>query len=165
MKKFSHDLLIAAVREGRKAKGWNQTKLSAKTGINRSILSRLEQGTYSPSLDQLDSLAEALEFDVSSLYIDTDKHAEEKAPHYNIAVTGSGNLKLSLAALLSKQHHVTVIDGNPGNVEMINQHISPVQDEYIAKLLGEKDLDLTASTDAENVRKNADYVVITIPNM
>ena len=51
----------------------------------------------------------------------------------------------------------------PEKVELINQRKSPIQDEYIEKYLAEKDLDLTATLDAEAAYKDADFVVIAAP--
>ena len=82
---------------------------------------------------------------------------------YNIAVAGTGYVGLSIATLLSQHHHVTAVDIVPEKVEMINRRQSPIQDEYIEKYLAEKPLDLTATLDAEEAYKHADYVVIAAP--
>ena len=81
----------------------------------------------------------------------------------NIAVAGTGYVGLSIATLLAQHHHVTAVDIVPEKVEMINQRKSPIQDEYIEKYLAEKELDLTATLDAEAAYKDADYVVIAAP--
>ena len=59
-----------------------------------------------------------------------------------IAVAGTGYVGLSIATLLSQNHHVTAVDVIPEKVDMINRHESPIQDEYIEKYLREKPLDL-----------------------
>lgn len=82
---------------------------------------------------------------------------------YNIAVAGTGYVGLSIATLLSQHHHVTAVDIIPEKVEMINNRKSPIQDEYIEKYLNEKNLDLTATLDAESAYKDADFVVIAAP--
>ena len=82
---------------------------------------------------------------------------------YTIAVAGTGYVGLSIATLLSQHHKVFAVDIIPEKVELINQRKSPIQDEYIEKYLAEKDLDLTATLDAETAYKNADYVVIAAP--
>ena len=51
----------------------------------------------------------------------------------------------------------------PSKVELINQRKSPIQDEYIEKYLLEKELDLTATLDAEMAYSAADFVVIAAP--
>lgn len=80
-----------------------------------------------------------------------------------IAVAGTGYVGLSIATLLAQHHHVTAVDIVPEKVEMINHRKSPIQDEYIEKYLSEKDLDLTATLDAESAYRDADYVVIAAP--
>ena len=68
---------------------------------------------------------------------------------YTIAVAGTGYVGLSIATLLSQHHKVYAVDIVPAKVDMVNQRKSPIQDEYIEKYLAEKDLDLTATLDAE----------------
>ncbi len=80
-----------------------------------------------------------------------------------IAVAGTGYVGLSIATLLAQHHEVMAVDVVEEKVEKINQRISPIQDEYIEKYLKEKDLNLTATLDAEAAYKDADYVVIATP--
>jgi len=80
-----------------------------------------------------------------------------------IAVAGTGYVGLSIATLLAQHHHVTAVDIVPEKVEMLNRRQSPIQDEYIEKYLREKELDLTATLDAEAAYKNAEFVVIAAP--
>ena len=80
-----------------------------------------------------------------------------------IAVAGTGYVGLSLAVLLSQHNKVTAVDIIPDKVELINNKKSPIQDDYIEKYLAEKELDLTATLDAEEAYKNAEYVVIAAP--
>ena len=80
-----------------------------------------------------------------------------------IAVAGTGYVGLSMATLLSQNHTVKAVDIVPEKVEMINCRKSPIQDEYIEKYFAEKQLDLTATLDAEDAYKDADYVVIAAP--
>lgn len=70
---------------------------------------------------------------------------------------------LSIATLLSQHHEVMAVDIVPEKVELINQRKSPIQDEYIEKYLAEKELNLTATLDAEAAYTNADFVVIAAP--
>lgn len=81
----------------------------------------------------------------------------------NIAVAGTGYVGLSLAVLLGQHNHVTAVDIIPEKVDMVNQRKSPIQDDYIEKYLAEKDLDLTATLNAEAAYKNADFVIIATP--
>ncbi len=80
-----------------------------------------------------------------------------------IAVAGTGYVGLSIATLLSQHNTVTAVDIIPEKVELINNRKSPIQDDYIEKYLAEKELDLTATLDAEAAYKDADFVVIAAP--
>ena len=82
---------------------------------------------------------------------------------YKIAVAGTGYVGLSIATLLSQHHEVMAVDIVPEKVELINQRKSPIQDEYIEKYLAERELNLTATLDAETAYKTADFVVIAAP--
>ncbi len=82
---------------------------------------------------------------------------------YTIAVAGTGYVGLSLAVLLAQHNKVYAVDIVPEKVELINNRKSPIQDEYIEKYLSEKELDLTATLDAESAYSNADFVVIAAP--
>ena len=80
-----------------------------------------------------------------------------------IAVAGTGYVGLSIATLLSQHHQVTAVDVIPEKVDLINQHKSPIQDDYIEKYLAEKDLNLTATLDGAKAYSDADFVVIAAP--
>ena len=80
-----------------------------------------------------------------------------------IAVAGTGYVGLSIAILLSQHNQVTAVDIVPEKVEMINNHKSPIQDEYIEKYLAEKELNLTATLNGELAYKDADFVIIAAP--
>ena len=80
-----------------------------------------------------------------------------------ITVAGTGYVGLSLATLLSQYHKVYAVDILPEKIELINSGKSPVQDEYIEKYLAEKNLDLTATLDAEAAYSAADFVIIATP--
>ena len=80
-----------------------------------------------------------------------------------IAVAGTGYVGLSIATLLSQHHKVYAVDIVPEKVEMINNKISPIQDDYIEKYLAEKDLQLVATLDAKEAYTGADFVVIAAP--
>lgn len=82
---------------------------------------------------------------------------------YRIAVAGTGYVGLSIATLLSQHHQVTAVDVIPEKVEKINQHISPIQDEYIEKYLAEKQLNLSATLDGRKAYSEADFIVIAAP--
>ena len=80
-----------------------------------------------------------------------------------IAVAGTGYVGLSIATLLAQHHEVLAVDIVPEKVEMINRRQSPIQDEYIEKFFAEKELDLTATLDAETAYRKAEFVVIAAP--
>lgn len=83
-----------------------------------------------------------------------------------IAVAGTGYVGLSLAVLLSQHNEVTAVDIVPEKVEMLKSWKSPIQDEYIEKFLAEheeRNLHLTATTDAAAAYASADFVVIAAP--
>ena len=165
MKKFSFERLAETVKRSRKAKGLTQIELAEATGINRSMIGQLENQSFKPSIEQLEALAAALDFEVTDLYVDEAKTAAKAAPErrYNVAVAGTGYVGLSIATLLSQHNHVTAVDIIPEKVELINNRKSPIQDEYIEKYLAEKALDLTATLDGEAAYRDADFVVIAAP--
>ena len=80
-----------------------------------------------------------------------------------IAVAGTGYVGLSIATLLSQNHHVMAVDVIPEKVDLINKRKSPIQDEYIEKFLAEKPLDLVATLDGAKAYSDADFVVIAAP--
>ena len=82
---------------------------------------------------------------------------------FRIAVAGTGYVGLSISVLLAQHNKVTAVDIIPEKVKMINNKKSPIQDDYIEKYLAEKELDLTATLDAEAAYKDADFVVIAAP--
>ena len=178
MKHLSLKLLSEAVSTARKAQKLTQAELSKQTGINRSLLSRLESEDYMPSPDQLYALSEVLGFKIAPLFIDPDDEAGTKTANkgaksaspksYNIAVAGTGYVGLSLAVLLAQNNNVTAVDIIPDKVEKLNNYVSPIQDDYIEKYLaeakaGERTLKLTATTDAEAAYKDADFIIVAAP--
>ena len=80
-----------------------------------------------------------------------------------IAVAGTGYVGLSLATLLSQKNEVIALDIIPEKVEMINNHISPIKDEYIEKYFKEKKLNLKATLDYKEALKDAEYAIISTP--
>lgn len=80
-----------------------------------------------------------------------------------IAVAGTGYVGLSLATLLSQNNKVVALDVIPEKVEMINNRISPIQDEYIEKYFKEKKLNLKATLDYKEAFEGARFVIISTP--
>jgi UDPglucose 6-dehydrogenase len=165
MKKISTKAIAETIIRKRKAMGMTQAELAKATDINRSMIGRIENEEYTPTIDQLQKLAEVLGFEVIDLF--TEDITKEKDitldRKYNIAVAGTGYVGLSIATLLAQHNHVTAVDIIPEKVELINKRKSPIQDEYIEKYLAEKKLDLTATLDGAKAYKDADFVVIAAP--
>lgn len=182
MKKLSLPLLAQTVVARRKELHMTQTQLAAASSMNRSVLSNLETQEYTPSIDQLQALAEVLGFDPTEIFIEqpasasidtpasdsTDPITPNPAPPYRIAVAGTGYVGLSLAILLAQHNHVTAVDIVPEKIEKLNNYISPIQDDYIEQYLaeaksGSRKLDFTATTDAASAYRDADYIIVAAP--
>lgn len=178
---FSNEKIASIVTNARKSAGLTQQAVAEVTGINRTVLSHLEQGTYTPSLEQLVSLSNLLHFDPADVFsekVETDSNnALPKASPLNIAVVGTGYVGLSLATLLSQHNHVTAVDIIKTKVDDLNLWQSPIQDEYIEKYFtdvkkGTRKLNLTAvwnnEKDGDENPSNAAYeaadlVIIAAP--
>ena len=80
-----------------------------------------------------------------------------------IAVAGTGYVGLSLATLLSVENEVYALDIIPEKVEMINNRISPIKDEYIEKYFKEKKLNLKATLDYKEAFSGAEFIIISTP--
>lgn len=163
MKSFSSAILAKLILDYRKDSKVSQEALATESGINRSILSKIEQAEHVPSIAQLEALANIIGFDITELFA-VKKGKTQRLDHsYNIAVAGTGYVGLSIATLLAQHNHVTAVDIIPEKVELINNKKSPIQDDYIEKYLAEKELDLVATTDGNIAYKNADFVIIAAP--
>lgn len=163
MKKLSQSLLANLVATRRKEKLMTQQDLADITGINRSMISRLEKEDFIPSIPQLEQLGETLGFEPQTLFVDAGNTKLPSPSPLNIAVAGTGYVGLSIATLLARHNHVTAVDIIPEKVELINNRKSPIQDDYIEKYLAKKELDLTATLDGESAYKDADFVIIATP--
>ena len=165
MKHLSLKRLAETVIRRRKALKLSQAALSRMTNINRSILSRLEAQDYSPSVDQLLALSEALGFAPSDVIVDETARAVA-VERQRIAVAGTGYVGLSLAVLLAQHNDVTAVDILPEKVDKINAWTSPIRDEYIESYLAEHEargLSLTATTDGAAAYADADFIVVAAP--
>lgn len=80
-----------------------------------------------------------------------------------IAVAGTGYVGLSNAILLSQNHEVYAVDIIQEKVDMINQKKSPIVDKEIEEYLKNKELNLTATTDAASAYTDADFIIISTP--
>ena len=168
MTRLSSYNLAAVVAKKRKILKLTQSDLSKATGINRSLLSRIESERYTPSVEQLLALSDVLGFDIKDV---TERPESEKVladRHYRIAVAGTGYVGLSLAVLLAQHNEVTAVDIIPDKVEKLSRFESPIQDEYIEKYLAEaqaglRELNLSATTDGTAAYKDADYIIVAAP--
>ena len=173
MKKLSSSLLASIISARRNAQSISQAKLAELTGINRALISRIESQTFTPSVDQLQALAEVLNFNITDVITDytadsSEKKGSKQNKSYKIAVAGTGYVGLSLAVLLSQHNKVTAVDIIQEKVDKLNNGISPIQDDYIELYLkeaseGKRSLDLTATTDGNSAYKSADFIVIAAP--
>lgn len=165
MKKLSAKWLADVVRRGRAQRQLTQEQLASSTGINRTMIGRIEREDYIPSVSQLEQLADILGFDLTQLFedVNTNSIASVIDRRYHIAVAGMGYVGMSMAILLAQNHQVTAVDIIPEKVDAINAKRSPIQDDYIERYLVEKDLALTATLDGESAYRDADFVVIATP--
>ena len=168
MKTLSAELLASKVTSQRKAKKITQIELSKATGINRALISQLENKEFTPSANQLMALASVLDFNINDVFADPDKAKVKAARKYKIAVAGTGYVGLSLAVLLAQNNEVTAVDIIKDKVDKLNNGISPIQDEYIERFLneaaeGKRSLNLTATTDGDKAYKNADFIIVAAP--
>lgn len=163
MKHFSSQKLAFLLREKRSEKKLSQQRLSELTGINRTMLSRIESESYIPSIPQLEALGDVLGFETDELFSKEQKHSFFAPEKKKIAVAGTGYVGLSLAVLLSVDNDVTAVDVVKEKVEKINSGISPIKDEYIEKYLKEKKLNLFATLDGGKAYKEAELIIVAVP--
>ncbi len=157
-------LLSKTIKTYRKSSNLSQSSLSTMTGINRALISKLENGKFMPSIEQFESLQKVLGFsldEVSNKDV-TNATTVDITPR-KIAVAGTGYVGLSIAILLSQHNDVTAIDILPEKVDMINNRVSPIQDDYIEDYLKNMTLNLHATLDPKEAYKDAEYVVIAAP--
>jgi len=165
MKHLSIEKLAEIVTSKRKALKMSQVTLSEITGINRSIISRLEGEDYTPSVDQLLALSTVLGFDNADV-LEDDAVEAATIERKKIAVAGTGYVGLSLAVLLSQHNDVTAVDIVPEKVEKLNNWQSPIQDDFIEQYLAEhkeRQLSFKATTDGESAYKDADFIIVAAP--
>lgn len=166
MKHLSLEKLAEIVTSKRKAMKLSQVVTAETAGMNRSLLSRLEQQEFTPSVDQLLALAEVLEFDHRDVFVDDTAADVTPVERKKIAVAGTGYVGLSLAVLLSQHNDVTAVDIVPEKVEKLNNWQSPIQDDFIEQYLAEheeRQLYLKATTDDESAYKDADFIIVAAP--
>lgn len=80
-----------------------------------------------------------------------------------ITVVGTGYVGLSNAVLLAQHNHVTAVDIVSEKVDLINQHKSPIADKELQEYLEQRELDLTATKDAEAAYRDAEFIIVSTP--
>lgn len=163
MKKLSQTALAEIIRKQRIDRNISQGTLASLTGINRGMLSRIENTDYIPTIPQLEKLFEVLEFGYDDIFQEEKKQDATEYECKNIAVAGLGYVGLSLAVLLAQHNKVTAVDVVPEKVDQVNNRISPIQDKEIEEYLAKKELNLTATLDGASAYRDADFVVIAAP--
>ena len=122
MNRIRQEKLAKTIREKREKLNMSQLDLAKKTGINRAIISRIENNTFMPSIEQLEDLQEVLNF--TDEEIRENKQEEKttvKVAPKKIAVAGTGYVGMSIAVLLAQHNTVKAVDIIPEKVKMINQ--------------------------------------------
>ncbi len=165
---LSLERLAEVVAKRRRALRMTQARLADITGINRALISRLESQSFTPGVDQLLALSEALGFDPAQLFVRAGGAGEAPPVRRRIAVAGTGYVGLSLSVLLAQHNDVTAVDIVKEKVDRIDRFESPIQDEYIESWLrdarnGQRRLSLKATLDAEAAYAEADYIIIAAP--
>lgn len=80
-----------------------------------------------------------------------------------IAVAGAGYVGLSLAVLLARYNTVYAVDVVEDKVKLINEKKSPIADQELEEYLASDGLNLTATTNAEEAYRKADFVIAATP--
>ncbi len=74
-----------------------------------------------------------------------------------------GYVGLSNAVLLAQNNPVKVLEIVPEKVKMVNDRVSPIEDKEISHFLATKELNLIATSDANEALTDAELVVIATP--
>ncbi len=163
MQRIDQHKLSKVIKSKRKERNLSQAELADQAGINRAILSKLENDSYMPSIAQLEDLQEILGFTHEEISETAAKEKRLSCERRKITVAGTGYVGLSIATLLAQHNDVTAIDIVPEKVDMINSRISPIQDDYIEDYLAHKALTLKATLDPNEAYTGADFIVVAAP--
>ena len=82
---------------------------------------------------------------------------------HTVAIAGLGYVGLSMAVLLAQRNKIYAVDVVPEKIEMVNNRRSPIHDREIEEYLATRELDLTATSDAEMAYRSAEFVVVAVP--
>ncbi len=163
MNRIQQQKLAVTVKRKREQLGLSQQELSDRTQINRAMISRIENGTYMPSIAQLEDLMEVLGLSFEDLQEEKETEKKKILPSRKIAVAGTGYVGMSIAVLLAQHNRVRAVDIIEEKVKMINDRKSPIQDDYIEDYLANRKLDLEATLDGQYAYEDADYVIVAAP--
>ena len=168
MRIFSSVLFADTLFAKMKEKKLSLSGLASQAGISRRALSNFLSGEAKPGLEQLEALAEKLDFDPAAMFVQKTEESEPIEKRYRIAVAGTGYVGLSLAVLLAQHHDVTAVTTTPAKVELLQSYRSPIQDDYIEKYLaeaqqGKRALSLSVTTDGESAYRGADFILLAVP--
>ncbi|MBQ1378793.1 MAG: nucleotide sugar dehydrogenase [Erysipelotrichaceae bacterium] len=164
MNRIKQELLAKVIRNKREKLELSQSQLASAAHINRAMISKIENGTYMPSIAQLEDLQEVLGFSFDEI---REKKEEEKKEetylHRKIAVAGTGYVGMSIAVLLAQHNKVIAVDIVKEKVDLINKKIAPIKDDYLEDYLKNKELDLFATLDPKTAYSDAQDVIVAAP--
>lgn len=80
-----------------------------------------------------------------------------------ISIFGLGYVGLANALLLSQKEEVKAYDIAEEKVQMLQQGVSPLEDQEVHKFLQRDDLNIEFTSDFEDAVKYADYLIIATP--
>ncbi|MBO4918808.1 MAG: nucleotide sugar dehydrogenase [Erysipelotrichaceae bacterium] len=163
MNRIKTEILASVIRNKREKLNLSQNDLAFRTGINRAMISRIENGSYMPSIQQLEDLQEVLDFSFEELREKKEPGTKPLLISRKIAVAGTGYVGMSIAVLLAQHNRVRALDIIEEKVRMINERKAPIQDDYLEDYLANRELDLEATVDGRYAYEDADYVVVAAP--
>ena len=94
MKKLSTAKLAETLKMKREEKGLTQEDLSKKTGINRVMIGRIENENYIPSITQMESLGNVLEFQITDMFVEKNKKNSFVALRSASSIISSSKLRI-----------------------------------------------------------------------
>ena len=80
-----------------------------------------------------------------------------------IAIAGIGYVGLSNAILLAQNNEVVAVDLDSSRVDLLNNKLSPVEDQEASNYLANKELNLKATTDKTEAYENAKFIIVATP--
>ena len=142
MKQIILSQLSEIIKSERKAQGLTQLDVSNKTGLNRSMLSKIETAEYMPSLEQLSILCDALSIDPATLFVDSNDN--DSVYHHTSSIVDNNLIEKKEVIKLPKQGY------------KVEKYLEEAKNK-------ERTLNLKATTKAEEAYKDADFIIIAAP--